>query len=69
MSNFAVTHIAPGSRFSFEGQEFTLFKTPNDGGLTWLNAEGVNVLSQVCYPDGLPTPEYLQTMAKYYCPR
>lgn len=69
MSKPIVTNIAPGSRFSFDGQEFTLFKTPEDGGFTWLNADGINVLSQLCYPDGLPTAEYLQTMAKYYCPR
>ncbi len=69
MSQFIITQLAPGSRFTFGGQEFVLHKKLNDGGFTWLNADGVNVLSQACYPDGLPTPEYLSTMAKYYCPR
>lgn len=69
MDQFIVTSLAPGSRFSWAGQEFVLHQAPDAGGFTWLNADGINVLSQHCYPDGLLTPEYLNTMAKYYCPR
>lgn len=61
-----IVSVAPGTRFRLNGDEYTLTKVLDDGGLNWMGEDGKYKLSQHFYPvDGMPTPEYLESMKKY----
>lgn len=60
-----VTHIAPGSSFTVDGQPYTLVEVKDDGGYNWKNSEGRYVLAQHFYLDGLPTVEDLARMRRH----
>ena len=60
-----ITHLSAGSKFEFEGNEYTL-AIKIDNTYNWKNSEGFFVLTQSCYFYGfLPTVEQVENMKKY----